>query len=635
MDDDETTNTEVDYNPVWAIVVVSFLLIVICMLSVSFYFSCQLYRNERRRNRKLQQSLQLSRRQSKHNGSKTSDQHTLLIEDEYAPIPGDIGHKVSSHGYAGDDTPMEGHNDDDYLSTTMSQKYGVRRRSFKKSNAITMSTSSVPSVPPKGTKTMPKRRRPMTISEENVHGADPSVDADDYAFVDQISMHKKEESITIPLKPSKRNRKSPRRYSYDLELSVSQRKRRSPRTSYRYDHSVNQTQDDMIFLSITEYFDMEQEGMDRGDEDDDRDDVLSDPRSSANHLQKERISRQFASKDDFAKMANLRAAKLVSVQEIKYEDIHFGDGQVLGKGRFGQVVRAKYHQIDVAVKRLHTQKLSGPDLINFKREAAIMQKVGGHKHIARIYGFCTKPEICIVTEYYSRGSVRDILNRHQHIPTKRRLQMSIEAALGIWHLHQQQVIHRDISARNLLVDENWGVVVADLGMSTLKKTAIRGIKSADTVFPVKWMAPESFAHNMFSEKSDSYSFGITLFEIFTDSEPYPGRKPLEVGSAVAFHDLRPKVDGNHKIAKVPKLADLLKKLWRKEPAKRPDFKWITDALQQIKKEHAEFLKWEKSRNRKEVKIKSSHSTMIRDDDQKVNRELLEQQGATANLEYED
>jgi len=597
MDDDETTNTEVDYNPVWAIVVVSFLLIVICMLSVSFYFSCQLYRNERRRNRKLQQSLQLSRRQSKHNGSKTSDQHTLLIEDEYAPIPGDIGHKVSSHGYAGDDTPMEGHNDDDYHSTTMSQKYGVRRRSFKKSNAITMSTSSVPSVPPKGTKTMPKRRRPMTISEENVHGADPSVDADDYAFVDQISMHKKEESITIPLKPSKRNRKSPRRYSYDLELSVSQRKRRSPRTSYRYDHSVNQTQDDMIFLSITEYFDMEQEGMDRGDEDDDRDDVLSDPRSSANHLQKERISRQFASKDDFAKMANLRAAKLVSVQEIKYEDIHFGDGQVLGKGRFGQVVRAKYHQIDVAVKRLHTQKLSGPDLINFKREAAIMQKVGGHKHIARMYGFCTKPEICIVTEYYSRGSVRDIFQRAQRVPTSRRIQMSIDAALGIWHLHRQQVIHRDISARNLLVDENWVVVVADLGMSTLKTTALRSGKSKDNLFPIKWMAPEAFSEGKFSEKSDSFSFGITLFEIFTESDPYPKLKNIEAGRRVKFEGLRPEIEANRKITNVPELPKLLQMMWKHEPVDRPDFLFITQALQRIQKKHANLQKYKSQKSR--------------------------------------
>ena len=296
------------------------------------------------------------------------------------------------------------------------------------------------------------------------------------------------------------------------------------------------------------------------------------------------------SKDDFSKMSTLRAMKLVSVQEIKFKDIDFGDRQFLGKGRFGEVVRAKYDGIDVAVKRLHTKTLSGSDLLNFKREAAIMQKVGGHKHIARMYGFCTKPQICIVTEYYSRGSVRDIIRRKQNIRTKLRIQMSIEAALGIWHLHRQQVIHRDISARNLLVDQNWVVVVADLGMSTLKKSALRGLKSADNVFPVKWMAPESFRGNTFSEKSDSYSFGITLYEIFSELEPYPDLKPLEAGSMVVLNGLRPQIDDNPKIKKVPHLPKLLHMLWKEKPVERPDFLYITQALQRIKRELADFRK---------------------------------------------
>ena len=313
------------------------------------------------------------------------------------------------------------------------------------------------------------------------------------------------------------------------------------------------------------------------------------------------------SKEDFMRMSTRRVIKLFAPQEIKYSDIDFGKHRKeIGKGSFGRVVKAKYHQIDVAVKTLHTQKLTGAELLNFKREAAIMQKVGGHKHIARMYGFCTKPEICIVTEYYANGSLYDILKenkfkngnsikngkkkngRHNNgksiLSTERKIQMSIEASLGIWHLHQQQVIHRDISARNLLVDENWTVVVADLGMSHLKTRKNGSFHVKSNVGPVKWMAPESIIGHEYSEKTDSYSFGITLYEIFSESEPYPGLLPLEAGAKVVHEGLRPKISDNRKIKKIPNLEKLLKMLWKPQPKDRPDFLFITDALRKIKQQ---------------------------------------------------
>merc|ERR1712176_628668 len=110
-----------------------------------------------------------------------------------------------------------------------------------------------------------------------------------------------------------------------------------------------------------------------------------------------------------------------------------------------------------------------------------------------MYGFCTKPHICIVTEYYARGSLFDLFFRKNNvsshekkrISTEMRIRMSIEASMGIWHLHQQQVIHRDISARNLLVDHNWTVVVADLGMSRLKRRGTNDNVVKSNVGPVK------------------------------------------------------------------------------------------------------------------------------------------------------
>merc|ERR1719229_1651354 len=168
------------------------------------------------------------------------------------------------------------------------------------------------------------------------------------------------------------------------------------------------------------------------------------------------------------------------------------------------------------------------------------------------------------------------------ISTELRIQMSIEASLGIWHLHKQQVIHRDISARNLLVDKNWTVVIADLGMSRLKKVNNNVVKS--NIGPVKWMAPESIINAEYSEKTDSYSFGITLFEIFSESEPYKGLLPLEAGAKVVHEGLRPSIDKNKKIQNVPNLSKLLTMLWKSQPKDRPDFLFITQSLKKIKKQ---------------------------------------------------
>jgi len=425
-----------------------------------------------------------------------------------------------------------------------------------------------------------------------------------------------------------------RRYSEELEFNNhAQRKRHSSRFSNfnknleSFGHNKHQTQDDMIFLSMDTYLSDDDEALtpmheieepDEHDDDDDDDDAeeeeeqkdtdknrkpernsninikitINDDEHKANFSSMHRAtsSRRMATKADFTRISTKRVIKLFAPQEIKYSDIDFSDNVEIGKGSFGKVVKAKYHEIDVAVKTLHRQKLTSAELLNFKREAAIMQKVGGHKHIARMYGFCTKPQICIVSEYYERGSLHDLIKQSQSkdgtkISSDLRIQMSIEASLGIHHLHQQQVIHRDVSARNLLVDKNWTVVVADLGMSTLKsKIKQNQKKQSSQPVPVKWMAPESIIGHEYSEKTDSYSFGITLYEIFSESEPYPGLLPLEAGAKVVHEGLRPSIDKNKKIRNIPNLQKLLKMLWKTQPKDRPDFYFISQSLKKIKKQ---------------------------------------------------
>ena len=96
-----------------------------------------------------------------------------------------------------------------------------------------------------------------------------------------------------------------------------------------------------------------------------------------------------------------------------------------------------------------------------------------HPHVVGFMGICESPP-CIVTELCARGSVMDLLKRGRTTPAfaaeltwPRRLRMALDAATGMLYLHAESppLIHRDLKSPNMLVDDNWRVKIADLGMS--------------------------------------------------------------------------------------------------------------------------------------------------------------------------
>ena len=90
------------------------------------------------------------------------------------------------------------------------------------------------------------------------------------------------------------------------------------------------------------------------------------------------------------------------------------------------------------------------------------------------------------------------------------------------HLERRGLIHRDLAARNVLLGENLITKVADFGLARVivdnEYSAHQGAR-----FPVKWTAPEAISFGKFTVKSDVWSFGILLMELFTFGQvPYPG-----------------------------------------------------------------------------------------------------------------
>ncbi|KAJ0964043.1 hypothetical protein J5N97_029165 [Dioscorea zingiberensis] len=247
------------------------------------------------------------------------------------------------------------------------------------------------------------------------------------------------------------------------------------------------------------------------------------------------------------------------VWEIDFTRLNFG--KKVASGSYGDLYRGTYYSQDVAIKVLKPE-----------------QKVR-HRNVVQFIGACTRPpSLCIVTEFMSGGSIYDFLHKQKGVfKLPALLRVAIDVSKGMNYLHQNNIIHRDLKAANLLMDENEVVKVADFGVARVK--AQSGVMTAETG-TYRWMAPEVIEHKPYDHKADVFSFAIVLWELLTGKLPYEFITPLQAAVGVVQKGLRPSIPKHTH----PKLTELLKKCWQQDPSLRPDFSEILEILQIIIKE---------------------------------------------------
>uniref|UniRef100_A0A674P4E6 Tyrosine-protein kinase n=1 Tax=Takifugu rubripes TaxID=31033 RepID=A0A674P4E6_TAKRU len=239
-------------------------------------------------------------------------------------------------------------------------------------------------------------------------------------------------------------------------------------------------------------------------------------------------------------------------------------GQEIGSGQFGLVLEGWWKKKKVAVKMIRDGCMSEDDL---QEEARVMMKLSHHK-LVQLYAVSSqRSPLCLVFEFMENGCLSDYLRaRKGSLSQETLLNMCMDVSEGMAYLESSNFLHRDLAARNCLVSENNEVKVSDFGMTRFVLDD-KYTSSQCSKFPVKWSAPEVIKYCKFSSKSDIWSFGVLMWEVYSEGRlPYDNRTNTEVLEALStgLRLLKPRL--------APDTVYLLMEwCWKEKPEDRPCF----------------------------------------------------------------
>ncbi|KAJ8377329.1 hypothetical protein AAFF_G00261140 [Aldrovandia affinis] len=261
-------------------------------------------------------------------------------------------------------------------------------------------------------------------------------------------------------------------------------------------------------------------------------------------------------------------------EEIEYADIEVEE--VVGRGAFGVVCKAKWRGKDVAIKTIESESERKAFIVELRQLSRV-----NHPNIVKLYGSCNNP-VCLVMEYAEGGSLYNVLHGAEPLPCYRAshaMSWCLQCAQGVSYLHGMKpkaLIHRDLKPPNLLLVARGTVLkICDFGTACDIQTHMTNNKGS-----AAWMAPEVFEGDNYSEKCDVFSWGIILWEVISRKKPFDeiGGPAFRIMWAV-HNGTRPPL-----IQNVPKpIESLMTRCWSKDPTQRPAMEEIMKIMTHLMK----------------------------------------------------
>ena len=274
----------------------------------------------------------------------------------------------------------------------------------------------------------------------------------------------------------------------------------------------------------------------------------------------------------------------------------------LGEGAFGRVYKARAPGIKrgdyippefVAVKTLKEEAEYEAVEESCKEVKVCVQFE--HENVIRLLAVCiTDAQKCMIFEFMDLGNLGELLRysdpdspSHPQPDSQKivvtadimLLSITLQVANGLNYLAKLKFVHRDIATRNCLMNSNLTVKIADFGMS-------RGVSSMDyyrigsskACLPVRWMPPEALMYGKFTLKSDVWSYGVLVWEVYSyGRQPHTGVSNYEVIDRIKEGRLL-----ECPTHCPPTIFNIMKSCWMRSPAKRATMETIWTRLNQLK-----------------------------------------------------
>ncbi|OQR89365.1 protein kinase [Achlya hypogyna] len=204
---------------------------------------------------------------------------------------------------------------------------------------------------------------------------------------------------------------------------------------------------------------------------------------------------------------------------LRLDDLELVQSTFLAQGAYGQVWLGAYRDHPVVIKCLLPDRASTKDLVHFADEIRLSARMDS-PYIVRMLGASWRvpSELQMVLEWMDRGDLKRVLDTTSPASFlwDAKTDCMLAMAEGLVYLHSLDVIHRDLKARNVLLDSKKGTKLTDFGVSRIATTETMTM----SVGTYCWMAPEILQDCHYSTAADVYSFGVILTELATHHTPY-------------------------------------------------------------------------------------------------------------------
>jgi len=264
---------------------------------------------------------------------------------------------------------------------------------------------------------------------------------------------------------------------------------------------------------------------------------------------------------------------------IPLENVKFSEDEEIGKTDLGETFKGTFGKVNVAIKRLVCENVD--DLKKLVEQLTHIK----HQNLVRLYGGCFEGQILIISEYaqqrrdlyYILHSNRDTIKLNMN----RKVSWIKDITKGMHWLHSldEPIRHPLLSSRVLLITDDWRIKISEYGL--------KNYIYKNTGFIPRWQSPELIKKENnnedveITEKSDIYSYAITIWELLNQEIPFSDYEDDDEKNLSRFIKYISKSSNKRRPSKMknyPSLQQIISDCWDEDPTKRPSFAAILDLL---------------------------------------------------------